>query len=327
MDERFLESQRRAPRPEFARSLLASLAAVEDEAPTRVARFALPTFAAAAAILVVIALFAAPSVRVSAQAMLDFFRVREFATVPISPARLQQFRDRKLDPAALLGGKPVMLRDPGPAQAFARLDDAAAAAGFAPERPTLLPRGLALDTVFVQGEVRSRVTVDTRPLRDLMEAFDVRDLAIPAGLDGSTVEVHVPPIVVQRFRNAGRLRAAFAQCPGPEVAFPAGVDMSRLGEIGLRLLGMPSADAKRLADAIDWRTTLLVPVVGNATTFQQVEVNGQHGLYLESPAGPRGAGGEHGAKSVVMWSRGDHAYAITGNLDRLSIMQMAESVR
>lgn len=327
MDERFLESQRRAPRPEFVRSLRESLAAAEDEAPSRVARFALPSFAAAAAILVVVALFAVPSVRVSAQAMLDFFRVREFATVPVDPARLQQLRDRKLDPAALLGGTPVMLRDPGPARAFARLDDAAAAAGFAPERPTLLPRGLALDTVFVQGEMRSRVTVDTKPLRDLMEAFDVRDLSIPPGLDGSTVEMHVPPIVVQRFRSTGRSRAALVQCAGAEIGLPAGVDVSRLGEIGLRLLGMPSADAKRLAGAIDWRSTLLVPVVGSATTFQQVEVNGRHGLYLENSEGRRGSGGEHGPTSIVMWSRGDHAYAVTGNLDRLSTMQMAESVR
>ena len=326
MDEKFLESQRTAPRPGFERSLRESLARIEEAESARPALGAGPLLAAAAALAVLAASFSFPSVRVSAQAMLDLFRVREFSVVQVDDARIQQLRDRKLDPESLLGGKPVVLQEAGKPRVFTTLEAAAAATGLSPERPSVLPRGLALDTVLVNGECRSRVTVNTKPLRDLMDAFDVRDLELPAGLDGGTVEAHVPAVVVERFRSGGVARAALVQCAGPEVTLPPGVDLSRLGEIGLRLLGLPPEDAHRLAGRIDWRSTLVVPVVSSATTFLQVDVNGAKGVYIEtSRSGLQGAG-DHGPGEAVLWSRNGRVYALMGNIGRLGLVQMAESV-
>jgi hypothetical protein len=324
MDERFLESQRRAPRPEFANALRESLAEAGDD--ERRGWRAAPWLAAAAGLVAVLGLFAFPAVRASAQAVLDLFRVREFAVVQVDPARLDQLRQRRFDPASLISGKPVTLQDPGPTRLFASIEAAAAATGLSPVRPTLLPRGLVLDSVAVQGESRTRATIDARPLRELMEAFDVRDLPLPDGLDGAAVEMHVPPVVVERYRGSRGARAVFVQCAGPEATLPSGVSLARLGEIGLRLFGLAPDDAHRIAGRIDWRSTLVVPVVGSATSFLQVDVAGAHGLYLESAHTAAPGAPDQGHGSIVLWNRGGRVYAVIGNLDRMSLVQIAESV-
>jgi hypothetical protein len=284
-----------------------------------------PVLAVAAGVAVVSALFLFPSVRASAQALLDLFRVREFAVVQVDAARVQQLRDRKLDVQALLGGKPEITQDGGPARRFATMTEAAAAAGFRPASPAVLPRGLALDSVVVRGASRARVIVDTKPLRQLMDAFDVKDLQVPAGLDGNEVDVSVATTVIQDYRNSGSAHLSLVQTDSPVVTMPPGTDLARLGEIALRLLGLESAEAHRLAGAIDWRTTLVVPVVATATTFQQVTVNGGHGLYVESHEDPSERA--HGSGAMVVWTRNGRVYALGGNLRRGELLQAAESVR
>jgi hypothetical protein len=327
MDDDFLSKPRREPRPEFARKLRARLREIEDGEPVAATPWLRPALAAAFTIALVSVLFTLPAVRATAQQVLDLFRVQEFAPVQVSAERLEQLRTKTGSFEQLLGGQhAVEEHPPGPPQAFTSVDAAAAAAGFTPATPEILPRQIALDTVFVSREGSARFTVDTKPLRELMEAFDVRDLTLPPGLDGGTVSLHTSPMVVQRYRNPRFTKVALLQSKSPEVSLPAGTDLSRLGEIALRLFGLDPAEASRLARAIDWRSTLVVPVVASATSYRQVTVNGDRGLFMESndtvlPDGRPQKGG-----AVVMWNRNGYVYALVGNLDRFTIMQMAESV-
>jgi hypothetical protein len=103
---------------------------------------------------------------------------------------------------------------------------------------------------------------------------------------------------------------------------PAGIDVVRLAEIGLRVLGLDSGEAHRIATTTDWRTTLLVPVPINASTFRQVTVRGAQGLLITT------SGGEHRREGTfVLWSEGDRVYATMGNLSDRDMLQMAESVQ
>ncbi len=324
MDDRFLTESRRDPDSGFARSLHARLRTLEaaDVAPR--ARRWQPVFAGALALAAFAALFMLPAVRATAQNMLDLFRVRDFAVLTVDPARIEQLKTQKFDPQSMLGGHVDKLNDPGPPQAFTSIEAATAAAGFTPVRPATLPRGLQLDSVFVRGELRERVTVDTKPLRDLMDAFDIRDLAIPPGLDGQQVSIYVPRMMAQRYVNERKLRVALIQSDSPEVGLPPGADLARFGEIGLRILGLKPSEASRMAHSIDWRTTLLVPVSSDATHFQQITVNGAKGLFLESSDdAPDGKKRTHRA---VLWSRDGRVYALSGDLPDTELVAMAESV-
>lgn len=328
MDDRFLHEQRREPRPEFTRSLRARLRAAESgEAPRPGFRLQ-PAFTGALAVAALALAFTFPAVRATAQQVLDLFRVREFAVVQVDETRFERLKDRKFDPEAMFGDAVEQLEAPGPPQRFADLAAAERAAGFDLQQPERLARSLAPDSVFVRGAGRVRLTVDAAPIRELMDLMEVRDLDLPAGLDGQRLEARIPVVVVQTFKGEGKRQAALVQAESPEITLPPGVDLARLGEIGLRLLGVERAEAHRLAGVIDWRTTMLLPVVASATRFQQVSVNGARGVLLETNSTATPDGSDRGPGEALVWTRGGRVFALLGNFrSSVDMVQMAESVR
>ncbi|HEY2955845.1 MAG TPA: hypothetical protein VGK89_11425 [Candidatus Eisenbacteria bacterium] len=324
MDDRFMNELRRDPDPRFARELRARLRAQETQNPEPARRLG-RTLAAVLAAALVVAPFAFPSVRASAQALLDLFRVRKFAAVQFDETRAEKLRQLGADKELMVFDRQETVRDPGAPEVVASVEAAAAAAGFQVSRPGYLPDGLTPDTVRVQGAGEARLSVSEAKLRSLLDALDLRDVALPSGLDGKVVEVRKPPIVIQQFHN-GRLHATVVQSNSPELAVPAGLDIERLAEIGLRVLGLDPGEARRIARTTDWRSTLLVPVPINASTFRQVTVHSQQGLLI-TLSGRDGEGDRRREGSIVLWSEGDRVFGVLGNLADKDLLQMAESVQ
>ena len=114
-DDRFMHSLRKDPDPGFARDLrnrLASGAAAGADAP-RPRRLA-PALAFATVGLAALALFLFPSVRASAQAFIDLFRVRNFVAVSIDPAKIEaSLKGSSLDFKNLLSDQIQVVESPG----------------------------------------------------------------------------------------------------------------------------------------------------------------------------------------------------------------------
>jgi len=322
MDDRFLKGLREEPRPEFARELRSQLRRQEvDEKPAF--RWS-PALAAAAAVAVLAGLFAFPSVRASAQAFLEIFRVRQFTAVQFDAARLEKLRALKdRDHALLVFDQTEVLRDPGAPQPYGSLEAAAAAAGLTARRVTYLPNGLVEDSVFVEGEGEARLTLHASDLRTVLDQVGVTDVRMPDGFDGQPVHVKKSPVVYQRYRT-DRVHVTLIQSRDPEVGLPPGGDLAQLGEVGLRVLGLDAAEAHRVATSIDWRTTLVVPVPLNASTFRPVTINGHDGLLVTNTSEKNGERRRDG--SLVLWSDGDRLFAIETNLGGPDAVAMAESV-
>ena len=336
MDDRFLEQARREPRPEFAADLRARLRRRSEGGESR--RFVpRPGLALAAGIAVAAAaaLIAFPSVRASAEAFLDLFRVRNFTAVQFDPARLEKVRAMDQNNSFMVFDHAESLREPGAPQVYPTPEAAGAAAGLDLRQPTYLPSGLALDTVMVEGAGEARLSVHPEKLRALLDALDLRDVQVPPGLEGQVVTVHKPPIVMERFRRGG-LKMILVQARSPEVSLPAGVDLERLGEIGLRILGLDAAEAHRIGQSIDWHSTLVVPVPLNASTFRRVTVHGNPGLLVttQGDAGAAAPGGAGPASrehirdgTVLLWTEGDRVFALMSVLGGPALIQVAESMR
>jgi len=328
MDEKFLESARREPRPEFTTDLRAKLArqAATTREPRRLALRPELAIAAGVVLAAAAALIAFPSVRASAEAFLDLFRVRNFTAVSFDRARMDKLR-------SLDAGKGLMVLEhaSGEAQApepivYPNAEAAGAAAGLDVRQPGYLPAGFALDTVMVEAQGESRMTVNEPKLRALLDALDLHDVTIPPGLNGQSVTVRRPPVVIQHFRR-GRSEIALIQARSPEVTLPPGVDLERLGEIGLRILGLDAGEARHIAASIDWHSTLVIPVPLEASSFRHVTVQGNPGLLIQS----RGeAGTEHERireGTVILWSEGDRVFGVMSGLSGPDLIQVAESVR
>lgn len=339
MDDRFLSEHRREPERGFANALRARLSRLEDDADESPSRFRPgPALALAASLAVIAGLFLFPSMRAAAQSVLDLFRVRNFAAVPFDASRMDRLKELakdvsggSADPVRLGVEKVEMLKDCGPPRAYPTLAAGAAAAGLGRVRTTgWLPDGMVADSVRVQDEAASRLTLSTTRLRTLLDALDLRDVQVPA-LDGQQITVRMRPALIQTFRKGDR-HAMLVQSEGPEVSLPAGTNLAQLGEIGLRVLGLDAGEAQRIAHSIDWRTTLLVPVPVNAASFRQVTVQGRPGLLVLSSGPPGGSDLRSDARrrrggALLLWTEGDRVLALGGDVREMDVMQMAESLR
>lgn len=326
MDDRFLHEQREEPSAGFGRSLRARLRQLEDAPEPRGFRLH-PAFAGALGVAAIAIAFTFPAVRVAAQNALDLFRVRKFAAVEISEDRLAQLK--KLndgDPENMLFEKQEVLVDPGKPEEYPSVDIAASAAGL----PGILqvrgplPDGLAFEKAVRSKPGAARMTVRTAPLRQVVEALGITDVRVPTEFDGQTITVNMPGSVTQVYKAGDAVRMTVLEAMTPEVVLPPGADLQRIGEVGLRVLGLDAAEARRVAASIDWKNTMLVPVPTSAGSFRQVEVNGHRGLLIRTNPGEDN---NRRRTAMVMWTEGERVHAVQGNLSPEDVLEVAQSLR
>jgi hypothetical protein len=326
MDESWLSAFKKDPPADWAESLRVRLheSEVPDVLPDISNRWPLRRLIATLAVLVLaVGIFTVPALRASAVSFLALFRVVNFVAVPVDPGRLRALDDSHLNLERLIGDQVQVLVDPGPPKSVASMNEAAAVAGFELKMPTWLPGDTKIIEMAVSGERAARVTADSKRLEEVLDTLGITDLRMPAGLDGQAVTVRVPPIVMVRFESGGRSprRTRFFQALAPEVTMPAGVDSSILGEIGLRVLGVPKDTARQFAAAIDWNTTLIVPIPPTAQSFRQIEIGGKPGIAIsyqppdESPT------------TMLLWSNGGRVFGMQSIQSYEQVVAMADSVQ
>jgi hypothetical protein len=319
MSDTWLEVMRREPSPEFKEQLRRRLRD-EDAAALAPASSKRHFMLAAAAVVVLSALLSVPAVRASASEFLSLFRVVNFVAVPVEPGRLDRLEANELGIGTLIGEHVEVLADPGPSVAVASLDQAASAAGMSIAVPQWLPNDSTIIETTVTREGAVRITANATRLQQVMDALGITDLSVPAGLDGQTVTVRVPPVVMVRYDHAGR-RSRLYQARAPQVSLPSSVNLAALGEIGLRILGLSPADARQFAQAIDWNTTLLVAIPQGVSSVRQVTINGRPGIVLQhEPA-------SQSPTSVVLWSTTDRVFALVSIKEIEQVLAMANSVQ
>lgn len=331
MDDRFLHEQRRDPSPGYARSLRERLRGIEAETPARGFRLH-PAFATALGVALVALSFALPAVRVAAQNALDMFRVQSFAAIEIDDQvaeRLKQLKGVGEDPMSAILEKQD-IHEPGQPVDFPSADLAASAAGLTGLRkPGPMPGGLTFDKATATGQGSARFIVHADKVQHVLDALGINDVHVPMAFDGKSISVHLPASVIQQYKS-GAHQLAIIEANSPEVSLPPGANLQQMGEIGLRVLGLDAAEARRTAASIDWRNTLVVPVPANAASFRQVDVNGHHGLMIHTspaPASDENGGRRRRGGVLVMWSEGNRVFAVQGDVQPEDVLEVAQSLR
>lgn len=327
-DDAFMLSGLRKPPQEFVRRLREDLEELDVEwSAARAPRFRWAAGLAAAAVLA--AAFSLPPVRAAATAFLDFFRVVNFAPVSVQAARLSQLGQQGIDLPRILGQETQELRKPSPPQRVASPQAAAAAAGIPLGQPTWMPVGIELQRIEVKGSQAWRFTASTAKLQQVLTALGIDDLQAPTSIDGQVVTMSVAPIARLTYSDgtsagAGGRHVLLIESRQPAISLPQGVDLAQLGEIALRVLGADRAEAYRIAQGVDWRTTLIVPIPADASSFRKVDIEGHEGLLIVTT---RKTGGRLPAESRILWSSGDRVFALIGNLPPSQLFDMAQSIQ
>src|SRR5262245_11545378 len=326
MNDDFLNSLRTEPEASFAARLLADLKKSDATARPVRTRWPVAKIAAAIAVVAIAAgVFTVPAVRASAQSFLSLFRVVNFVAIRVDESRIAALKSRQLDPPHLIAERIQVLRDPGAPTGVASPEQAGSLAGMDVQLPHFLPNGMTMKEIAVKGESAAQITAETRPLQDVMDTLGITDLSIPDGLDGQIVTVRVPPSVVVKYEQGPRV-TRFYQSRTPEGSMPANVDLASLGEIGLRVVGLSPQDASQFARALDWQTTLLVPVPPMVSSFKQVDINGHSGIALERFV-PSPTATNRTAVHVVLWAADGRVFGIESTQRAEDVVLMADSVR
>ena len=321
-NDAWLHALRSDPSPLFKEQLRARLRAQEPAVDTR-RDWPRQALAAVAAVVVVSAVLSVPGVRASVAQFVSLFRFVNVVAIPVDASRLDRLKAENLEIGALIGEHVEVLKDPGPAVSMASLDAAAAAAGMTLAVPRWLPDKSEVLETEVVGERQVRVTASSLRLQQVMDALGIDDISVPAGLDGQIVNVHVPPVVMIRYEHGGSggRRTRLYQARTPQLTLPASIDIQTLGEIGLRVLGLGSPEAKQFAQAIDWHTTMIMPVPPDATSFRQVDINGHLGVVIQHQ--PR----NQSPTTTIVWSTSDRVLALVSIQHVDQALAMAMSVR
>lgn len=267
-------------------------------------------------VLVIASLFIFyPPLRTAASDFLGVFRVRKFVAVPINVAALENPTFENLLQSAF-SDQLTVTKEPGPATPVASPDDASAALGFAVRLPSALPQGYsAQPNMSIQGEFGFRARVNIDYVLAVREALGKTDVPVPPGLDGAVLDVTVPKVLVANYPSE-RGWLTVAQAVSPEIQLPPNLDLQQIGEFGLRLAGIPMAQARQMATAIDWANTLIIPVPLGYASYQEVTVAGAHGVFLEE-------GARHG---LLVFEKDGIVYGLEGPMSAQELVAVAESM-
>jgi hypothetical protein len=294
---------------------------------------------AAASILIVLALVFSPSARAMAQDFLNLFRVKRFAAVSVDESRVNALEQNRVDVQSLLSSNVEVLKDSGKPVTVDTPQQAAQMTGLNLLTPSTVPQGYQLDKIQVEGAGSVRFKADVARLQSLVDTLGVKDVQIPAQLDGQTITVDKPATVMMNYALAvngevptNTKYVIIIQAHNPQITLPDGVNMAQLGEIGLRLAGMTADEAQRFAQTIDWSSTMLVPVPANASSFREVTVRGVTGLLVTTSNADVTRDTDQGTytpsnESILLWAEGDMVYAITGSGNNVQLADLANSMK
>ncbi len=252
-------------------------------------------YAAFLFILLFGAAFSFPSVRAAASDFLGLFRVQKFAAISVSPeqiAILERVAEEGLTPGEL-----EIINEPGDLVAADSLKAAQESTGLAAVRT--LPELGDPDEIWVADGGNGRLTVDLEGARAIVAATGADPMLLPDSLDGAVVDVAVYAGIQQQWADGTMLM----QTASPVVDYPDDVNPTVLGEALLQVLGMNDDEAHRLAQNIDWTSTLLLPIPQEFASFNEVTVEGVSGLALNSLDG-------HG--SALFWQKDGIVYLLLG---------------
>lgn len=282
------------------------------------ARHPAPAWATAAiAALVVVMITLAPA-RSAAQRVLAMLRIQKVTVVPVDfPAAPNHDTMQRV--RQLIASRVTVTLSPGKAQIE---PDAASASKFAGFHVRTLSGVQGAPEISVLGRQAYVMTLDRARLQEILSDLGRPDLRIPASVNGQTVAVHIPKAAFIRYGNctfhhhdASQTAApggstgcvAVAEVPSPIVSVPPGLDIDQLAQVALEATGMSQSEAAAFCQTVDWKSTLVIPIPENASSYQQVTVDGAEGTLILGRA-HNGRPGEFG----LVWVKNGIIYSIHG---------------
>ncbi|RPI87040.1 MAG: DUF4367 domain-containing protein [Chloroflexi bacterium] len=274
-------------------------------------------------VAIALSLLAFPGVRAIASSFLGLFRVEEVAIVQVNPGDLPQ----QLGSSAqleMMFTEDVQVEEEGEAFEPASIEEAESAAGFDIRLPGEVDGEPEL---LVKPGTTVTFQVDVERLRGILREIGREDIEIPEGLDGEEVVFSASTAVAAQYGDCefdpGAAReegydpddvntpylprcTSLIQMPSPTVEAKPGLDINKIGEAFLQVVGMTPEEAAQFSQSIDWTTTLVLPLPANEATYTKVEVDGVDATLITEPKGQRNS------QYMLIWVKDGILYGLAG---------------
>ena len=265
-----------------------------------------------------------------AQRILATLRVERVQPIRFDPSSFDENRPLQRMLSQLISDKIVVITDEK-SQKAATLVEASQLVGF----HVRVPHGLTDTAQFkVEGQHAFRTTIDRARLQDILDQSGRPDLLLPATIDGDPISFRLPrgvrvqygecaKIITEGEHQAGSPQTfdctILLETPSPIINVPADLDLERLAEIGLQLAGMSAVQARDFCQTVDWKSTLVLPILPFVRSYKTVTVDGVQGT-LMTPANRQGPG------SVVIWVKDGIIYCLAGPAGSSDAVALADSL-
>ncbi len=266
-----------------------------------------PLAAAGVAAAAVVAL----TVTGTAQQLLTVMSPSSIQVVPVTTSELQAMPDLAQFGTVSWSGNPHVMP-------VADASTAAQAAGFDAPAANASVSGPAQFGVLDQ--TTATFTFSAAKAQAWAATHGVTLPAMPAGMDGSSLELTVGPAIVEVFGSAsgntpvpqlaiGKMRSPTLASTGPSVR--------EIEDYLVSIPGLPADLAAQLKALGDPTTTLPLPVPVDRASTQQVDINGASGVLV---------GDDTGLGAGAIWVQGGYVYGVAGSQTQEAILSVARSV-
>jgi hypothetical protein len=275
-------------------------------------------------------------VRALANSFLALFRVEQIRVVQIDPANLPDKLESSSQLEYIMSNN-VKVDKQGEMQEVASADEASAQAGF----PLRLPTGLeGKQSFLVQPKANLTFTVDLELVRGVLKDIGRTDIQLPDNLDGAVVGMKIPTGVIARYGDCQNdvmpaqvdpdaapvvetkpdNCTTLTQIPSPEISAPSDIDLSKVGEAYLQVLGMTPQEAASFSSTVDWTTTFVFPLPRNGGDYQEVDINGNPGTLVIEKGG-------WANRYMLLWVKDGIVYGLSGPGDKATALKIAQTIQ
>jgi len=277
-------------------------------------RFAVGGLAAALAIALALA---TPEGQAVAATFLAQFRSQRLAIVTIDPNQTRQtglFRLERL-------GTVQNNQPPKPIE-IASVKEAADRSGFPVLQPdpAKLPDGVSrTPKVRFSPASETRLTFDKTKTRAYFDSINRKDLSLPDKLQGSTLVVALPPIVMLEYAAADNKPAVMiGEAREVQVGVEGGASLDEVRSFLLSMPDLPPDLARQLRSIQDWTSTLPIPVPVDKVTWKETTIAGAQAYILDDNTG---------LGSGVIWQRDGRIHRVAGPMKATEVRKIAESLK
>lgn len=295
------------------------------------------------ALALAVGLFTFPPAHQALSAFLSLFRIHQITILEVDSTRLSDLAgDSPLGKrlGQLLSDTVTVTKEPADPETVGSADEASQKAGFRVRLFKDNPSG-APPRLTVQDNAAFYFAVDLDRAQAILDETGYGHLKLPESIDGATISFDIPKAVSAAYGDcptrerrdddddtdrlppdAFKNCVILAQTPGPVVNAPPEVDMAPLAEVGLQILGMTPEEARNFSQAVDWTSTLVVPIPRNGAQYKQVQVDGVTGnlIYRRADDGMP-------ERYTILWVKDDLVYALAAIGDPEAGLTLANSLQ